>query len=370
MKSNERLAVALAMLCTASALLYAQPAGQPTPAGKVESGAINGAAFRIELPGDWNKGLVMYAHGYRMVGDRAWNPDAGQAKLLRDVFLSRGFAFAESGYSADGWAVKEGIEDTEALRRYFVAKYGKPSETYITGHSMGGHITIATIERYPEAYQGAMPMCGPLGPAVDFLNNGLFDMLVTFEALFPNTIGSPYEPSLATAAKVKAAITAQPERAARYAQRFSRPVSDLPGVLAFFQAIAAEIKQRAGGEPFDNRNRIYTGFGDDAALNRTVKRYTADPAAREYVREYATPTGRTADPVLAIHTTTDPLVLGTDVSAYEVPAALAGTSDRFVARFVEARGHCNFTAAQTGTAFDALLAWARDGKRPAAGEQK
>ena len=58
------------------------------------------------------------------------------------------------------------------------------------------------------------------------------------------------------------------------------------------------------------------------------------------------------------------------MTAYEVPAALAGTTDRFVARFVEANGHCNFTSAQTGGAFDALLTWARDGKRPAAGEQK
>jgi hypothetical protein len=33
-------------------------------------------------------------------------------------------------------------------------------------------------------------------------------------------------------------------------------------------------------------------------------------------------------------------------------------------------GHCNFTPAHTGSAFDALLAWAREGKRPAAGEQK
>ena len=60
---------------------------------------------------------------------------------------------------------------------------------------MGGHITMAIIERYPEVYQGAMPMCGPLGAAVDFLNNGLFDMLVTFEAMFPGTIGSPYDPA-------------------------------------------------------------------------------------------------------------------------------------------------------------------------------
>lgn len=134
--------------------------------------------------------------------------------------------------------------------------------------------------------------------------------------------------------------------------------------------LIGELKLRAGGEPFDNRNRIYMGFGDDAALNRTVKRYTANAAARDYVRQYATPTGRITDPILTIHTTSDNLVLGSDVTAYEVPAALAGTSDRFVARFVEASGHCNFTPTQTGVAFDALLEWARAGKRSAAGEQK
>ena len=74
--------------------------------------------------------------------------------------------------------------------------------------------------------------------------------------------------------------------------------------------------------------------------------------------------------MLTIHTTSDGLVLGSDVTAYEVSAALAGTSERFVARFVEANGHCNLTPAQTGNAFDALLAWAREGKRPAPGEQK
>ncbi len=127
----------------------------------------------------------MYAHGYTVVGSRPPAQDSPRMKGVRDAFLSRGFAFAASDYSVQGWAVKEAIEETEALRRYFVAKHGAPSETYITGHSMGGHITMAIIERYPEVYQGAMPMCGPLGPAVDFFNNGLFDMLVTFEAHVP-----------------------------------------------------------------------------------------------------------------------------------------------------------------------------------------
>ena len=346
------------------------PLRPQAPASRVEAGALNGAAFYIEIPAQWNRGLVVYTHGYTIAGSRPPAPDNPRMKALRGVFLSRGFAFAASDYRVQGWAVQEGIEDTEALRRYFVSKYGAPSETYITGHSMGGHITMAIIERYPEVYQGAMPMCGPLGAAIDFLNTGVFDMLVTFEALFPGTIGSPYEPSTETANKVKAALAADPVLAARYAHRFGRTVEQIPGALGLFHPLIGELKHRAGGEPFDNRNRIYMGFGNDVALNRRVKRYTANAAARDYVRQYATPTGRITDPILAIHTTSDALVLGSDVTAYEVPAALAGTSDRFVARFVEATGHCNFTPAQTGVAFDALLEWARDGKRPAAGEQK
>ena len=361
-----RLCLVLALIVWISRL----DAQAPPPANRVEAGTINGALFYIEIPAQWNKGLVMYAHGYTIAGSRPPAQDSAPMKAFRDVFLSRGFAFAASDYSVQGWAVKEAIEDTEALRRYFAAKYGAPSETYITGHSMGGHITMATIERYPDVYQGAMPMCGPLGAAIDFLNTGVFDMLVTFEALFPGTIGSPYEPSPETAAKVRAAVAADPAGAARYAQRFGRTIEQLPGALGLFHAVIGEVKQRAGGEPFDNRNRIYMGFGDDVALNRTVKRYTASAAAREYVRQYATPTGRISDPMLTIHTTSDNLVLGNDVTAYELPAAIAGTSDRFVARFIEANGHCNFAPAQVATAFDALLAWARDGKRPAAGEQK
>ena len=347
---------------------HTQSAASAT-ASTVETGEIDKALFRIEIPANWNKGLIMYAHGYQPAGTPV-SFDRNDAALVRAEFLSRGFAIAESGYRAQGWAVKEALEDTEALRRHFAARHGMPAETYITGHSMGGHVSIATIERYPDAYQGAMPLCGPLGPALEFFNNGVFEMLVTFEALFPGSIGSPYEAALANAGKAKAAMAADPQRALRYAHHFDRTVDQLPNVLAFFQLILQELKQRAGGEPFDNRNRIYTGFGDDVALNRAVKRYTADPAAREYVRQYATPTGRISDPVLTLHTTSDPLVLASDVTAYELPAMLAGTADRFVARYVEANGHCSFPPATIGHAFDALRAWAKGGSRPAGGEQK
>jgi hypothetical protein len=74
-------------------------------------------------------------------------------------------------------------------------------------------------------------------------------------------------------------------------------------------------------------------------------------------------------PRQATTTSSDPIVLGADVAADDIPAILAGTSDLFVTRFVEAAGHCKFTAGQIGSAFDALRAWARDGKRPAAGTE-
>ena len=149
--------VALALSVWASVAV--RVAGQA--ASSVERGEINGAAYRIEIPPDWNRGLVLYAHGYALAGAPYAFPEDERGKGLREVFLSRHFAFAESAYAAQGWAVKEGIEDTEALRRHFVARHGAPSETFITGHSMGGHITIATIERFANEYQGRCPCAVP-----------------------------------------------------------------------------------------------------------------------------------------------------------------------------------------------------------------
>jgi pimeloyl-ACP methyl ester carboxylesterase len=341
---------------------------------KVETGQINAAAFRIEIPANWNKGLVMYCHGYQVVG----TPPAAMEAMLRpfrQVFLDRGFAFAQSDYRRQGWAVKEAVEDTEALRRYFVSKYGRPRETYVVGHSMGAVITIATIERYPELYDGAMPLCGPLNPALEGLKERVFDMLVTFEYFFPGTVGSPVEVpadfkfNLSGEEKVKAALRAAPEKAAIFARRYQfATVDEIPGVLSFFKAILKELQQRAGGNPFDNRNTIYSGFDDDAAVNRGVKRYAADARAQEYLLKHYTPTGRIADPVLSVHTTYDQLVPAQYVCAYDTITKIAGRQDLFVVKFVDAKGHCNINPAQTAAAFDALLQWARERKRPVAGE--
>ena len=65
--------------------------------------------------------------------------------------------------------------DTENVRRYFTAKYGQPKEIFITGHSMGGLLTVMLAENYPTVYDAAMPLCGPLAASNWFLSRGAFD---------------------------------------------------------------------------------------------------------------------------------------------------------------------------------------------------
>ena len=227
----------IALLFCCSLIAFAQD-------NKVESGTINGANFRIEVPANWNNGLVMYCHGYALAGS---TPNLDGGKPLRDVFLSRGFAVAQSAYVAQGWAVKEAVEDTEALRRYFIAKYGQPKETIVLGHSMGGVITLATIEKYPEVYDGALPMCGPLNVSLNGLQDRVFDMLVTFDYLFPNVVGSlanlPKGARL-DQAKVKGVLEAASDKAAIFTKRYSITLSDVPGTLAFWYEINRELQVR------------------------------------------------------------------------------------------------------------------------------
>ncbi|HOZ23799.1 MAG TPA: hypothetical protein PLI83_03320, partial [Thermomonas sp.] len=70
--------------------------------------------------------------------------------------------------------MRAGVEDTNALALNFTAiatargrTLATPTKYFITGHSMGGHITGAAIEAeaattavHKVKYHGAVPMCG------------------------------------------------------------------------------------------------------------------------------------------------------------------------------------------------------------------
>ena len=343
-------------------------------APKIETGEINGAQFRIEVPENWNGGLVLYCHGYSAVPGKF---DNYKANPVTEVFLGQGFALAMSGYAAGGWAIEEAVQDTQALRRYFAGKYGAPKETWVTGHSMGGFLTMVLLESFPNDFDGGLALCGPLAPAIWFMSRSAFDMRVVFDAFFPGVLPPPdkvdaaYANTPAERKRIEDVLTPKPGEAERFRQYSGlRSNQEAAATIAFYTYILKEVEERAGGNPFDNRNIIYERTGDDNAINDAVKRYAASPRAAEYLRTWYTPTGRLTRPMLAVHTTFDQLVPPWVPNQYAAIAEQGGGAPWFVQQYVKRAGHCAITPEETARGFAQLRAWKSQGTRPPAGANR
>jgi len=128
-----------------------------------------------------------------------------------------------------------------------------------------------------------------------------------------------------------------------------------------------DLQKRAGGNPFDNRNVIYESKDDYNALNDGVKRYTADPRAAEYIRTWYTPTGRLTHPMLAIHTSYDPLVPVRIPNRYPELIEQTGSQAMFVQQYVKHDGHCAVSPEESARGFSQLRAWKAGGAPPPSG---
>jgi pimeloyl-ACP methyl ester carboxylesterase len=338
----------------------------------VETGEINGAQFRIDVPENWNGELLVYCHGYSRTPGAFDNPRVHERLA---PFLEMGLAVAQSGYAAGGWAISEAVQDTEALRRHFIRKHGKPKRTYVAGHSMGGFLTMTLLEGFPDAYDGGLALCGPLAAANWFMARRVFDLVVVFDYFFPGAlprldhVPRDYVNTPAVSAALLEQLSRDAAKAAEVRQWSGiRNDQELANTVAFFTYIVMDLQQRGGGHPFDNRDIIYDGVSDNNALNQGVKRFTADRRAAQYLRAYYTPSGRIERPMLAIHTTYDPLVPPWVPNRYETLAETAGNGERFVQQYVRRAGHCAISGQETVQGLRQLKAWVESGAPPEAGD--
>lgn len=358
----------LAALTIATSLPTAFAADPPKI--KVEIGTLDGASYRIDMPANWNGVLLIYYHGYSehpVVFDKDKPNDMGSG------FAAGGFAVAQSGYSEIGFALEHAIPETEALRRYTIAHYGQPKETYVMGHSMGGQLSMITMESYPNRYDGALPLCGLLEPTNWAVGHGgairaAFDYY--YPGLLPGPIGIPDSAVFddSTVDKVLKALPSNPKGLAELMAltRF-KTQDDLASGMAFSAFIERDFEQKLGSPVMDNHNYIYAGGPDDNTLNDGVKRYTASDSALAYLKTWYTPTGVLLKPMLAVHTTYDPIIPADSVRLYAEAVQRAGSSANFVQQYVKADGHCHISAEETMTALQELIDWKRNGKRPQSG---
>jgi hypothetical protein len=381
-----RLFLAACLLASANPIHAGAADQKPTasnilesPAGLTEVGLLAGAPYRIDIPHDWNHSLVVFYHGY------ALRPDgfhiAEHLVGQQEPFFDRHYAVIQSAYSQSGWALEQAFPETEALRRYFVKKYGQPRLTYAAGGSMGGQLVAITMEINPKPYNGGLDLCGSVGPTYESFGHR-FAMRAAFDYYFPNVmpplvpVPSDFQDTTADRDKVLAALRSNPAAATLMRNLTGLHTdADLAHDVAYWTFVVGDLQKRAGGNPFDNRNHIYSGTNpassaSDFELNDHVRRYAANPRARAYLVRHFTPSGRLGRPMLALHTIYDPIVQLTQLPLYDREIQAAGASELFVQQFVNREGHCNFTQNQIGEAFDELVRWSNNGPRPIPGTLK
>jgi pimeloyl-ACP methyl ester carboxylesterase len=357
--------ILLAFAVFASSAAHAQ-----NPADHVETGKLGEAAYRIDMPEKWNGILLIYYHGY---SETQVTFEKDKPNAMGEGFAAAGFAVAQSGYSVAGFALEQAIPETEALRKYTIAKYGQPKETYVLGHSMGGQLTMMSMEMFPSRYDGALPLCGLLEPTTWAIGKGsamraAFDYY--YPGVLPGPVGIPADAAL-DGALVKKVLNALPSNPKGMAELMAlgpyKTAEDLADGAVFGTFIDRDFEQKIGVSVVDNHNYIYAGGADDNALNDGVKRYTASDAALAWLKTWYTPTGVLLKPTLAVHTTYDPIIPAESVRLYADQVQRAGSSANFVQQYVKHDGHCHISGPETAKALEELIQWKHSGVKPKSG---
>ncbi|RCW76294.1 alpha/beta hydrolase family protein [Pseudorhodoferax soli] len=361
------------------------------------AGVLNGAAYRVEVPANWNGRLVMYAHGYAGEGNalNVSNPS------IRRYLVQNGYAWAASSYSKNFYDVRAGVEDTNALALAFnniATANGRtlpvPTRMYITGHSMGGHITAAAIEEealeeanHKVRYHGAVPMCGVVG------DTELFDYFAGAQVAAQALAGVPNNPFTGWAAVrdqvTNTLFTSFPGTPTATGAKFMSVVENLTGgdrplfeLGVAFGGSFSPVWGVFGGDgtvngilnksSLDTTRFTYTIAGDptgSAALNAAAQKLTATPDAnrerRDGLRWIPKANGEIGIPVVSLHTLGDLYVPFSMEQIYKRRVVAEGNDRWLVQRAIRGISHCDFTVAEQVEAFAAMVQWEQGGAKPA-----
>lgn len=358
------------------------PDFEPLPGATADFGTLGRAAYRIEMPENWNRKLILFAHGVRLNSTelRVSNPN----EALRARWISEGYAWAASSYSENGYVPGIGADDTLALLDFVTEKYGEPELVYVVGVSMGGHTTALLLEHYPDLVDGALAVCGAMGgqEQIDYLlawglaaeyisgvelpvGRGSAAMTQTLLGLLPQELGSPDAPTEKGKQFISVARELSGGPRPFFYEGFLEHYSLNFGLLLLDPNRASLI-----GRAATNADIVYgidESLGLDAeTLNAGVRRFPADPEARNAsLHPDAVPTtGRIEDPLLTLHNTGDLFVPIAHQQSYRAKVEAAGAGDLLVQRAIRAAGHCEFTDEELLQAWEDLQAWVEQGERP------
>lgn len=389
----------------------------------VRWGIHKGAGYRIEVPENWNGDLVMYAHGFRGTGE-VLTVDSPPLPM-RAWMLSQGIAWAASSYSKNYYDVRSGVQSTNDLARFFARTRGKPARTFITGFSMGGHVTGAAIEQFPNIacrpgrrgricrrvsrllgklsggikYSGAAPFCGVMGDLElfdyfgDFARGAEASAGVPLSAfpppenyyapdgIFPTVLGTLFQGGFAGFPDARTAQGEQHKAFARVISGGDRPGFDAAysfwaSFLYFgFGGAGGDVDGVLSGNAYGNLGKVYQLDGkryvnaEERAFNEAFFRVAADRGVnrKRFLQLQRVPEihGRLAIPVVSTHTLGDLFVPFSMQTIYAKEARAQHRSRFLVSRATRALGHCEFSGGELVGSLADMIQWADTGRRPA-----
>lgn len=369
------------------------PAGTPEGARCLRGQDSAGAHYLIVIPAQWNKMLVMHAHGGPTLGE----PKASRADedIKRWAITVRaGYAWAGSVFRQGGVAVRSAAEDTERVRRIFVQHVGQPTRTLLHGQSWGANVAARAAEMYAapgmrSPYDAVLLTSGVVAGGTRSYDFRL-DLRVIYQHLchnhprsdepqYPLWMGLPADSKLTRAelnARVEECLATRKPAAQRTPEQ-ARKLKTIVDVLKFPESsVAAHLawatwhfqdiaqNRTGGGNPFRNDAVRYQGSADDDALNAAVLRYQADPAAVARLADDTDLTGRVGVPVLTVHGIGDPTAFVEMQSALRQTYERAGNGARLVQVYSDHNTHSYLSDPTYVALFEALLGWVEKGEKP------
>ena len=332
---------------------------------------MGGTAYQIEIPESWNGRLVLWAHGLRGFGAEL----TVSAPRVRNHLIEQGYAWAASSYSANGYVPFQGAHETAALHDFFVKEFGQPEYTYLAGESMGGMVTLLSLELFPDRYDGAVASCSSVG--LDILD--YFSHYVVLGAYAAGVSQDEYDSAASVVGLISQRILTTLESDSQARELFERLIATLTGGPRPFRHEGFEefyeinfpfadllVMERGA---FDNTNFVYEGDPVSGTrreeVNADVVRIKGYFDVRNADPNFSNLTGAVPIPLIMIHTTGDGLVPFYGMRIYRQLAIKSGNSDLLVQRAIRASRHCGFSQQEWVAALDDLVSWVEEGVRPA-----
>jgi len=345
------------------------PAFEALPGAKAHFGRLGGAVYQIEVPDAWNGRLVLYMHGFQGLATEA----SVDAPSIRAYLIRNGFAWGASSYSSTALIPGRGADETAALWDEFVGRFGRPSYTYLTGHSMGGAASHIAAERYPDRYDGVLGLCGDAGQTAitqivgDYLFAGAYAAGVTQDEFDSTAI------DVLINERIKPAL-----REATAHDLWVRILLDMTGGERAHDRAGFELEEGTNWDRAQilvsfglayNEGREYN-LGPLAGVTRedfnakVVRKAPTLPENIENFNDGNELAGELQVKMLTMHTTGDWQVPIDQQQILRQKVDAAGKSDLLVQRIVRDASHCGFLDSEWEQGLEDLIAWVEEGEKP------